>query len=84
MFRRINTSTSDLNEDLDKIGKWAWKINFIIHLNKQAEEVIFSMEKATSLDPFVHSDKHVATMNWFNLGHEHQIKSILNRDNKGR
>ena len=32
----INTSASDLNEELEKIGNWAfkWKMNFNLDLNK--------------------------------------------------
>ena len=35
----INTSASDLNEDLKKIGSWAfkWKMNFNPDLNKQVQ-----------------------------------------------
>ena len=40
----INKSTSDLNEDLEKIGYWAfkWKINFNLDPNKKAQEIILS------------------------------------------
>ena len=43
----INTSVSDLNEDLEKIVNWAfkWKMNFNLDLNKQAQEIKFSRKK---------------------------------------
>ena len=39
MVHDINTSASDLNEDLKKIGSWAfkWKMNFNPDLNKQVQ-----------------------------------------------
>ena len=38
----INTSASDLNEDLEKIGNWAfkWKMNFNPDPNKQVQEIM--------------------------------------------
>ena len=52
----INTSASDLNEDLEKIDNWAfkWKMNFNPDPNKQAQEIIFSRKKTASLQPVVH------------------------------
>ena len=43
----INTSPSDLNDDLEKIGNWAfkWKMNFNSDPNKQVQEIIFSKKK---------------------------------------
>ena len=37
----INISASDLNEDLEKIGNWAfkWKISFNPDPNQQAQEI---------------------------------------------
>ena len=54
----INTSASDLNEDLEKIGNWAfkWKMNFNPDPNKQAQKIIFSRKKTDSLHPVVHFD----------------------------
>ena len=47
VVNNINASASDLNEDLEKIGKWAfkWKMNFNPDPNKQAKEIIFSRKK---------------------------------------
>ena len=54
----IDTSASDLNENLQKIGNWIfkWKMNLNPDPNKQAQEVIFSRKKIASLDPVVHFD----------------------------
>ena len=54
----INTSASDLNEDFEKIGNWAfkWKMNFNPDPNKQAQEIIFSRKKTASLHPVVYFD----------------------------
>ena len=49
----INTSASDLNEDLEKIGNGSFKrkMNFNPDPNKEAQEVIFSRNKTASLHP---------------------------------
>ena len=90
----INTSASDLNADLDKIGNRAfrWKMNFNTDPNKQAQEVIFSRKKTASLHPVVYFDnkpvkssqiqKHLGMILDSNLSYEHHIKSILNKVNK--
>ena len=90
----INTSASDLNEDLEKIGNWAfkWKMNFISDPNKQAQEIIFSRKKTASLHPVVYFDnkpvkssqihKHLVMILDSNLSYEHHIKSILSKVNK--
>ena len=54
----INTSASDLNEDLVKIGNWAfkWKMNFNPGPSKQAQEIIFVRKKTASLHPVVYFD----------------------------
>ena len=51
MVNDINTSVSDLNENLEKIGNWAfkWKISFNADPNKQDQEIIFSWKKIASL-----------------------------------
>ena len=43
----INKATSDLNNDLTKITKWAfqWKMSFNPDISKQAHEVIFSLKR---------------------------------------
>ena len=82
----INTSASDLNEELEKIGNWAfkWKMNFDPDPNKQAQEIIFSRKKTASLHPLKSTQiqKHLGMMLDSNLSYEHRIKSILNKVNK--
>ena len=94
MVNDINTSASDLNEDLEKIGNWAfkWQMNFNPDPNKQAQEVIFSRKKTASLHPVLYFDnkpvkssqihKHLEMILDSNLSYEHHIKSILNKVNK--
>ena len=85
----IDTSASDLNEDLQKIGNWIfkWKMNLNPDPNKQAQEVIFSREKIASLDPVIHFDnrpvkstqmhKYLGMMLDSNHNNEHHMKFIL-------
>ena len=44
VVQNMNTSTTNLNNDLNKIRNWAiqWKMNFNPDPNKQAQEVVFS------------------------------------------
>ena len=48
----IQTSTNNLNKDLERISNWAtqWKMNFNPDTTKQAQEVIFSrkLKKSSS------------------------------------
>ena len=58
-FLWLTISTArDLNEDLEKIGNWAfkWKMNFNPDLNKQAQKIIFSRKKIVSLHPVLYFD----------------------------
>ena len=76
-----------LNEGLEKIGIWAfkWKMNFNPDPNKQAQEIIFSRKKITSLHPVIYFDNKPvkSTQIHKHLGsYEHHIKSILNKVNK--
>ena len=94
MVNDINTSASNLNEDLEKKGNWAfqWNMNFNPDPNKQAQEIIFSRKKTASLHPVVYFDnkpvkssqihKHLGMILDSNLNYEHHIKSILNKVNK--
>ena len=54
----INNSTSDLNDDLEKIGNWTfkWKINFNLNPNKKAQEILLSIKKTASLHQVVYFD----------------------------
>ena len=94
MVNDINTSASDLNQDLEKIGNWAfkWKMNLNTDPNKQAQKIIFSRKKIVSLHPVAYFDnkpvkssqkhKHLGMILDSNLSYEHHIKSILNKVNK--
>jgi len=48
------TSAKDLNDDLEKIRKWAyeWKMQFNPDPAKQAVEIIFSCKKKRQNHPF--------------------------------
>ena len=94
VVNNINTSASDFDEDLEKIGNWAfkWKMNFNPDPNKQAQGIIFSRKKTTSLHPVIFFDnkpvkstqihKHLGMILDWNLSYEHHFKSILNKVNK--
>ena len=94
MIHTINTSANDLNEDLEKIGNWAfkWKMSFNTDPNKHAQKIIFSRKKTASLHPIVHFDnrpvkstqihKYLKMMLDSNLSYEHYIKFILNKAKK--
>ena len=58
MVHDINTSASNLSEDLEKKGNWTfkWKTNFNPDPNKEAQEIIFRRKKTASLHPVVHFD----------------------------
>ena len=94
MVNDINTSASDLNEDLEKTDNWAfkWKMNFNPDPNKQTQEIIFSRKKTASLHPVVYFDnkpvkssqicKHLGMILDSSLSYDHHFKSILNKVNK--
>ena len=94
MVHDINTSASDLNEDLEKISNWGFQseMNFNPDPNKQAQEIMFSRNKTASLHPVVHFDnrpvkstqiyKHLGMMFDSNLSYEHHVKTFLNKVNK--
>ena len=48
----MNTSTTNLNNDLNKIKNWAiqWKMNFNPDPSKQTQEVIFSRKPQKTND----------------------------------
>ena len=87
VFHDINTTVSDLNEDLEKICSWTfkWKMNFNPGPNKQAQEITFSRKKTTSLHSVVHFDnkpvkstqihKHLGMILDSNLAYNKPLKS---------
>ena len=53
VVKNVNASNIDLNNDLKKIGEWAfqWKMSFNPDPNKQAQELIFSSKVQTTNHP---------------------------------
>ena len=53
VVKNVNASNIDLNNDLKKIGEWAfqWKMSFNPDPNKQAQELIFSHKVQTTNHP---------------------------------
>ena len=49
----VNVFASGLNDDLGKIGNWAFqgKMSFNLDVNKQAQEVIFSQKIKSNIHP---------------------------------
>ena len=73
----INTSASDLNEDLEKIGNWAfkWKMNFNPDSDKQAQEIIFSIYFDNRPLKSTQTHKHLVA-----IGLLRKIQLILNNN----
>ena len=53
VVKNVNASNIDLNNDLKKIGEWAfqWKMSFNPDPTKQAQELIFSRKVQTTNPP---------------------------------
>ena len=53
--KKVNLSTDQLNNDLEKIPNWAhqWKMSFNPDPKKQAQEVIFSRKRVKDCHPSV-------------------------------
>ena len=53
VVKNVDASNIDLNNDLKKIGEWAfqWKMSFNPDPNKQAQELIFSSKVQTTNHP---------------------------------
>ena len=73
----INTWASDLNEDLEKIGNWAfkWKMNFNPDSDKQAQEIIFSIYFDNRPLKSTQTHKHLVA-----IGLLRKIQLILNNN----
>ena len=86
----VNTSASDINNDL----KWAfqWKMSFNPDPSKQAQEIIFSRKKMKSSHPSVYFNnipvsstsvhKHLGMLLDDKLSYEHHLKFVLNKVKK--
>ena len=90
----LNTSASDVNNDLKLISDWAfqWKMSFNPDPNKQAQEIIFSRKKMKSSHPSVYFNnipvystsvhKHLGMLLVDKLSFEHRLKFVLNKIKK--
>ena len=90
----MNTSTSNLNNDLNKIKNWAiqWKMNFNPDPSKQAQEVIFSrkLQKKNHNQVYfnhnsvkqVPSQKQLGMYLDTKLNFQEHLNNVLNKVNK--
>ena len=61
VVKNVDASNIELNNDLKKIGEWAfqWKMSFNPNLTKQAQELIFSRKVQTTNPPPLFFNKNV-------------------------
>ena len=90
----LNTSASDINNDLMLISDWAfqWKMSFNPDPSKQAQEIIFSRKKMKSTHPSVYFNdipinstsvhKHLGMLLDDKSSYEHHLKFVLNKIKK--
>ena len=90
----LNTSASDINNDLKLISDWAfqWKMSFNPDPSKQAQEIIFSRKKMKSSHPSVYFNnipvnsssvhKHLGMLLDDKLSYEHHLKFVLTKIKK--
>ena len=90
----MNTPTTNLNNDLNKIKNWAiqWKINFNPDPSKQAQEVIFSrkLQKTNHNQVYfdhdsvkqIPSQKHPGMYLDTKLNFQEHLNNILSKVNK--
>ena len=62
VVKNVDTSNNDLNNDLKKIGEWAfqWKMSFNPDPSKQAQELIFCRKVPTTNHPPLFFNENVA------------------------
>ena len=94
VVKNVNASNIDLNNDLKKIGEWAfqWKISFNPDPTKQAQELIFSHKVQTTNHPllfFIENvipkttlQKHLGMFLDSKLNFSEHLKTILQKTNK--
>ena len=94
IIHNTNTSTSKLNNDLNKIKNWAiqWKMNFNPDPSKQAQEVIFSrkLQKTNHNQVYfnhnsvkqVPSQKNLGMYLDTKLNFQEHLNNVLNKVNK--
>ena len=90
----LNTSASDVNNDLKLISDWAfqWKMSFNPDPSNQAQEIIFSRKKMKSSHPSVYFNnipvnstsvhKYLGMLLDDKFSYEHHLKFVLNKINK--
>ena len=94
VVHNMNASTSNLNNDLNKIKNWSiqWKMNFNPDPNKQAQEVIFSRKlqnKNCNQVYFNHNSvkqvlfqKHLGMYLDTKLNFQEHLNNVLSKVNK--
>ena len=94
VVKNVNASNIDLNNDLKKIGEWAfqWKMSFNPDPNKQAQELIFSRKVQTTNHPplFFNENvvpkttlqKHLGMFLDSKLNFSEHLKTIFQKTNK--
>ena len=94
IVHKMNTSTTNLNNDLNKIKNWAiqWKMNFNPDPSKQAQEVIFSrkLQKTNHNQVYfnhnsvkqVPSQKHLGMYLDTKLNFQEHLNNVLSKVNK--
>ena len=94
IVHNMNTSTTNLNNDLNKIKNWAiqWKMNFNPDPSKQAQEVIFSrkLQKTNHNQVYfnhnsvkqVPSQKHFGIYLDTKLNFQEHLNNVLSKVNK--
>ena len=90
----MNTSTTNLNNDLNKIKNWAiqWKMNFNHDPDKQAQEVTFTrkLQKTNHNQDYfnhnsvkqVHYQKHFGMCLDAKLNFQEHLNNVLSKVNK--
>ena len=94
IVHNMNTSATNLNNDLNKIKNWAiqWKMNFNPDPSKQAQEVIFSrkLQKTNHNQVYfnhnsvkqVPSQKHLGMYLDTKLNFQEHLNNVLSKVNK--
>ena len=94
VIRNKHLSAQNLNEDLNKINRWAfqWKMSFNPDLSEQAQEVIFSLKLQKSVYLPLHfnnievtqstTQKHLGMVLDVKLDFQEHLKNIYSKVNK--
>ena len=94
VVKNVDASNIDLNNDLKKIGVWAfqWKMNFNPDPTKQAQELIFSSKGLTinhpplllneNVVPQISLQKHLGMFLNSKLNFSEHLKNIFQKNNK--